>query len=93
MLVELFEEVMLQHLLSVMFILNRLRHEVLTFIALMADFVMEIILAREIGGFESIKENNYTSKQTNKQKHSRVDLREGTQLVCKDLRTRFFVKR
>lgn len=31
----------------------------LTFIALMADLVMEIILARDIGGFESINENNW----------------------------------
>lgn len=30
----------------------------LTFIALMADLVMEIIFARDIGGFESISENN-----------------------------------
>lgn len=31
----------------------------LTFIALMADLVMEIILARDIGGFESINENSW----------------------------------
>lgn len=30
----------------------------LTFIALMADLVMEIIFARDIGGLESISENN-----------------------------------
>lgn len=30
-----------------------------TFIALMADFVMDIILARDIGGFMSIMENNW----------------------------------
>lgn len=29
-----------------------------TFIALMADLVMEIIFARDIGGLESINENN-----------------------------------
>lgn len=34
-------------------------HNALTFIALMADLVMEIILARDIGGFESINENNW----------------------------------
>lgn len=30
-----------------------------TFIAFMADFVTDIIFAREIGGFKSIMENNY----------------------------------
>lgn len=34
------------------------REPFLTFIALMADLVMEIIFAREIGGLESIRENN-----------------------------------
>lgn len=34
------------------------RELILTFIALMADLVMEIIFAREIGGLESISENN-----------------------------------
>lgn len=31
---------------------------ILTFMALMADLVMEIIFARDIGGLESISENN-----------------------------------
>lgn len=38
--------------------LNHYLGYVITFIALMADFVMEIIFALEMGGFESIKENN-----------------------------------
>lgn len=35
---------------------------ILTLMAFIADFVMEIILALEIGGFESIRENSCNSK-------------------------------
>lgn len=35
----------------------------ITFIALMADFVTDIILARDIGGFKSIMENNCSFKK------------------------------
>lgn len=38
--------------------MNRNTKTILTFMALMADLVMEIIFARDIGGLESISENN-----------------------------------
>lgn len=38
--------------------MNRITQTILTFMALMADLVMEIIFARDIGGLVSISENN-----------------------------------
>lgn len=38
--------------------IKRQSKHILTFMALMADLVMEIILARDIGGLESISEKS-----------------------------------
>lgn len=42
--------------------------------ALMADLVMEIIFARDIGGLESISENNYRQAVTAKGQINHVEM-------------------